>query len=107
MQEVNRIKIPSGTEIFLNFGDTVEAAKSSPATRIVIMHRDSDGVAADDHVPHLMLIVTDMAATLAAVKAAGGTVEGEPFRVPSSPMLLGIVADPAGNRIELLQPPKP
>src|ERR1700722_19640247 len=67
MQEVNRIDVPAGPEIFLNFGATVEAAKASKSPPIVIMHRDSD--ATKDPIAHVILNVTDMAATVAAVKA--------------------------------------
>ena len=42
MQEVNRIAVPAGPEIFVNFGGTVDAAKANRGLPIVIMHRDSD-----------------------------------------------------------------
>ena len=41
MQEVNRIAVPGGPEIFVNFGATVEAAKANRSQPVVIMHRDS------------------------------------------------------------------
>ena len=42
MHEVNRIQVPGGPEIFVNFGATVDAAKANKGLPIVIMHRDSD-----------------------------------------------------------------
>jgi hypothetical protein len=39
MQEVNRIEVPGGPEVFVNFGATVEAAKANKGLPIVIMHR--------------------------------------------------------------------
>src|SRR5438270_6130574 len=42
MQEVNRIDVPGGPEIFVNFGATIEVAKANKSEPIVIMHRDSD-----------------------------------------------------------------
>lgn len=60
-------------EIILNFGNTVETAKANPAPWIVIMSRTSNDI--KDTVPHLVLWVTDMKATAAAIKAAGGTVD--------------------------------
>ena len=47
MQEVNRIDIPGGPEIFVNFGATVDAAKANKGLPIVIMHRDSDAEGSD------------------------------------------------------------
>ena len=100
MKEFMRLDTPTIKEIMLNFGDTVEAAKANPNPWIVIMGRASDDV---KEVPHLVLYVTDMNATVAAVKAAGGTVEGKPAAFGASGMIVGFAADPAGNRMELIQ----
>ncbi len=101
MQEVNRIAVASGPEIFVNFGATVEAAKANRSMPIVIMHRDSD--ATKDPIAHVILNVTDMAATVAAIKAAGGSMDGEPRPFGNTGVMIGIAVDPAGNRIELIQ----
>src|SRR5512136_396595 len=103
MQEVNRIDSPGGPEIFVNFGATVDAAKAKKSEPIVIMHRDSDDL--KDPVPHIILNVKDMTATVAAIKAAGGSMAGEPRAFGNSGIVFGIAIDPAGNRIELLQRP--
>jgi predicted enzyme related to lactoylglutathione lyase len=103
MQEVNRIGTPGGPEIFVNFGATVDAAKANRSLPIVIMHRDSD--VAKDPVAHVILNVTDMAATVAAIKVAGGSIDGEPRPFGTSGVVIGIAVDPAGNRIELIQRP--
>lgn len=103
MQEVNRIEVPGGPEIFVNFGATVDAAKANRGLPIVIMHRDSD--VTKDPIAHVILNVTDMAATVAAIKAAGGSMDGEPRPFGTSGVLIGIAVDPAGNRIELIQRP--
>src|SRR6266581_5956467 len=42
MQEVNRIENPGGTEVFVNFGATVEAAKANKNPLMILFHRDSD-----------------------------------------------------------------
>lgn len=104
LREVNRLEFPGMLEIMLNFGDTVEAAKANPAAQVVIMHRESNAL--KDPVPHLILNVSDMAATVAAVKAAGGTLDGEPRAFGNTGMIIGLAVDPAGNRLELIQPPK-
>ena len=103
MQEVNRIDTPGGPEIFLNFGATIDAAKAIKSEPIVIMHRDSDDL--KDPIAHLILNVKDMAATVAAIRAAGGSMAGDarPFR--NTGVVIGIAIDPAGNRLELIQRP--
>jgi predicted enzyme related to lactoylglutathione lyase len=53
----------------------------------------------------VIFLVKDMAATAAAVKAAGGTMTGDPRPFGNSGTVLGFAVDPAGNRIELIQRP--
>jgi predicted enzyme related to lactoylglutathione lyase len=103
MQEVNRIENPGGTEVFVNFGATVEAAKANKNPLMVLFHRDSDDV--KDPVPHIIFHVKDMTATIAAVKTAGGTMTGDPRPFGNSGIVIGFATDPAGNRIELIQRP--
>jgi predicted enzyme related to lactoylglutathione lyase len=101
MQEVNRLGAPGGAELFLNFGATVDAAKANKNLQLVIMHRDSDAL--KDPIPHVIFTVTDMAATVAAVKAAGGSMDGEPRPFGNTGVIIGMAVDPAGNRLELIQ----
>lgn len=103
MQEVNRIENPGGTEVFVNFGATVEAAKANKSPLMVLFHRDSDDV--KDPIPHIIISVKDMAATVAAVKSAGGSMTGEPRPFGKTGIVIGFAIDPAGNRIELIQRP--
>ena len=103
MQEVNRIENKGGTEVFVNFGATVEAAKANKNPLMILFHRDSDDV--KDPIPHVIFVVKDMAKTVAAVKAAGGTMTGEPRPFKNTATVLGFAVDPAGNRIELIQRP--
>jgi predicted enzyme related to lactoylglutathione lyase len=46
-----------------------------------------------------------MAATVAAIKAAGGSMAGEPRAFGNTGILIGIAIDPVGNRLELIQRP--
>jgi len=101
MQEVNRIVNPGGTEVFVNFGATVEAAKANKNPLMVLFHRDSDDL--KDPTTHIIFNVKDMAATVAALKAAGGTMTGDPRPFRDSGIIIGFAIDPAGNRIELIQ----
>ena len=103
MQEVNRVVNPGGTEVFVNFGATVEAAKANKNPFMILFHRDSDDV--NDPIPHVIFVVKDMEKAVAAVKAAGGTMTGEPRAFKGSATILGFAVDPAGNRIELIQRP--
>lgn len=103
MQEVNRIQAPNGPEVFVNFGATVDAAKANKSGPIVIMHRDSDDV--KDPIPHVILDVNDMAATVSAIKAAGGSMAGDPRPFRNTGIVIGIAIDPAGNRVELIHRP--
>jgi predicted enzyme related to lactoylglutathione lyase len=103
MQETNRINAPGGPEIFVNFGATVDAAKANKSEPIVIMHRDTDDL--KDPIAHVILNVKDMKATVVAIKAAGGSMDGEPRPYGNTGIVIGIAIDPAGNRIELIQRP--
>jgi len=108
MQEVQRIQTPQMLEIMLNFGATPAAAQATRAARdgsdIVIMSRPADD--SKDAMPHIVLNVTDMAATVKALKAAGGTMEREPFEFGKTGIFIGMAIDPAGNHVELIQQPK-
>jgi predicted enzyme related to lactoylglutathione lyase len=103
MQEVNRIENPGGTEVFVNFGATVEAAKANNNPQMILFHRDSDDV--KDPTMHVIFKVKDMTSTVAALKAAGGTMTGDPRPFRNTGIVLGFAIDPAGNRIELVQRP--
>src|SRR6185312_6780244 len=103
MQETNRINGQGGPEIFVNFGATVDAAKASKSEPVVLMHRDSDDI--KDPIPHIIFNVKNMATTVAAIKAAGGSMTGDPRPFGNTGIVIGIAIDPAGNRIELIQRP--
>jgi predicted enzyme related to lactoylglutathione lyase len=101
LQETNRLELPNLFEIMLNFGDSVSAAKENKNPGIIVIRRESDDI--KDTVPHLIFTVTDLTATIAAVTAAGGKMDGAPRAFNKS--MLGFAIDPAGNRIEIIQPP--
>ena len=103
MQEVSRVVNPGGIEVFVNFGATVEAAKANKNPRMILFHRDSDDV--KDPTTHVIFSVKDMAATVASIRAAGGTVSRDPRPFGNANAILGFAIDPAGNRIELIQRP--
>ena len=104
LKEVNRIEFRGQVEVMLNFGASAQAAKANSNAQVVIMHRDSDAIT--DPVPHLIFDVSDATAAVAAIKAAGGKVDGEPRPFGNSGMIVALATDPAGNRLELIQRPK-
>ncbi|MEO8307746.1 MAG: VOC family protein [Pseudomonadota bacterium] len=104
MQEVQRIEQPTMLELMLDFGATVEAAKANANGDLVIMQRASDDV--KDDIAHVVFNVTDMAATVAALKAAGGKMQREPFEFGKTGIVIGMGVDPAGNHFEMIQQPK-
>ena len=101
MFEVNRINAPGGPEVFVNFGATADSANANKSEPIVITHRDSDDL--KDPIAHVILNVKDMAATVAAIKAAGGSMAGDPRAFGNTGIMIGVAIDPAGNRLELIQ----
>lgn len=103
MEEVNRIQGNGGPEIFLNFGTTLDAAKANKGLPVVLMHRAADDL--KDPIAHVIFNVTDMTATVAAIKAAGGSVPRDPSPFGNTGIVIGIAIDPVGNQIELIQRP--
>jgi len=87
-------------ESILGFGPTVEAARASPAARIVIM-TSAEPISAT--IPHLVMTVSDMDAAFKLVAPNGGRVISGPTRTPELPQVTGMINDPAGNRVELVQ----
>lgn len=104
MHEVQRIQMQGGhVELMLNFGANEAEAKANKGSQIVVMHRDADGL--DDPIAHVIFNVTDVKATAAAIVAAGGKMEREPFEFGNSGIWIGLGLDPSGNRFEMLQQP--
>jgi predicted enzyme related to lactoylglutathione lyase len=103
MSETLRLDSPQGTEVILNFGSTVDAAKANKNAPIVISKHASDEP--KDQTAHLILFVADLNATVAAIKAAGGSVENEPRDINYKGYVIGVALDPVGNRIEILHHP--
>jgi predicted enzyme related to lactoylglutathione lyase len=103
MHEVQRIQTPQFLEIMLDFGTTQEAAKANNGADVVIMQRDADDD--KDTMAHVVFTVTNIDAVVAAVKAAGGRMERDPFAFGDTGIRIGMGIDPAGNHFELIQFP--
>ena len=102
LKVTNRLETQTGPELFLNFGATAEAARANESPAVVIMQTPEGPVG--DAVMHVIFTVTDAAATAAAAKAAGGTVEREASQYGTTGIFIAFVVDPEGNHIELIQP---
>lgn len=101
MHEVQRITQPNFLEIMLNFGATPEAARANKGAQVVVMQRAADD--GSDAMAHVIFEVTDVQAVVKAAVAAGAKKEREPFNFQGT--WIGMLIDPAGNHIELLQFP--
>jgi predicted enzyme related to lactoylglutathione lyase len=53
----------------------------------------------------VIFLVKDMKLAVTAVKAAGGTMTGDPRPFRNGGIVLAFAIDPAGNHIELIQRP--
>jgi predicted enzyme related to lactoylglutathione lyase len=101
LHEVQRIQTPQFLEIMLDFGATVAAAKANAGADVVIMQRDADD--GKDAMAHVVFTVTNIDATVASIKKAGGKLEREPFAYGDAGIRIAMGIDPAGNHFELIQ----
>ncbi|MGB6449576.1 MAG: VOC family protein [Steroidobacteraceae bacterium] len=105
LKEVNRTgKGAPSFEIILNFGNTAEAAKANTNAALVITQTN---LGVNDRVPHLLLSVPDVVATLKAIQDAGG-LAGKPrsYGGQMPGLQFALAVDPEGNAMEVSQWPK-
>ena len=105
LKEIDRVGQPP-TEIIMRYGATVAAAKAGTSPEFLVQLREPG--AAADSMAHAIFHVSDVAATVAAAKAAGAKVEGEVVSVPigGMPVKIAMLTDPDGNVLELMELPK-
>jgi predicted enzyme related to lactoylglutathione lyase len=105
LKQIDKVGEPT-TEIIMRYGATVAAAKAGSSPEFLVQRREAgDG----KHVmAHAIFHVSDIAATVAAAKAAGASMEGEVVTVPigGAPIKIATVVDPQGNVLELMELPK-
>lgn len=99
VREVRRLDQPTFFEIFLNWGDTVEAAAANPAARIAVITSKEPITTAS----HVVVQVADIKAVVARTESAGGKVLTQPSAAVTLPISTAFIADPFGNRIELVE----
>lgn len=105
LKEIDRVGDPA-TEIIMRYGATVAEAKAGSSPEFLVQKREAG--AGKDPMHHAIFRVSDMAATVAAAKAAGAKMEGEVVTVPigGSPIKIAMLVDPDGNALELMELPK-
>ena len=104
LKEIDRVGEPA-TEIIMRYGETVAAAKDGTSPEFLVQRRETG--AAKDPMAHAIFHVSDLAASVAAAKAAGATMEGDVVTVPigGMPVKIATVVDPDGNVLELMELP--
>ena len=105
LKEIDRVGDPV-TEIIMRYGATVADAKAGTSPEFLVQKRAAGEAATSMH--HAIFRVSDIAASLAAAKAAGAKVEGDVVTVPigGAPIKIAMVVDPDGNALELMELPK-
>ncbi len=105
LKEIDRVGEPA-TEIIMRYGATAAAAKAGSSPEFLVQKREA-GVG-KDMMAHAIFHVSDLAATVAAAKAAGAKMEGEMASVPIGgvPIKIATLMDPDGNVLELMELPK-
>lgn len=105
LKEIDRVGEPA-TEIIMRYGSTVAAAKAGSSPEFLVQQRPAGESAGSMH--HAIFRVSDIAATVAAAKAAGAKAEGDTVTVPigGTPIKIAMLVDPQGNALELMELPK-
>ena len=105
LKEIDHVGEPP-TEIIMRYGATVAAAKAGSSPEFLVQRREPG--AGKDAMAHAIFHVSDVAATVAAAKAAGAAMEGDVVTVPIGgiPVKIATLVDPDGNVLELMELPK-
>jgi predicted enzyme related to lactoylglutathione lyase len=102
LKEIDRVGDPA-TEIIMRYGATVAAAKAGSSPEFLLQRREPG--AGKDTMAHAIFRVTDIAASVAAAKAAGASMEGDVVTVPigGMPVKIAMMVDPDGNALEIME----
>ena len=94
------------TEVIMRYGATIAAAKAGNSPEFLVAKRGPGDAAGS--IAHAIFQVSDIAATVKAAKAAGGTLKGDVASVPigGTPIKIAMVTDPDGNELEIMELPK-
>ena len=105
LKEIDHVGQPA-TEVIMRYGATVAAAKAGNSPEFLVAKREAGDTAGS--LAHAIFQVSDIAATVAAAKAAGATMKGDVASVPigGTPIKIATLTDPDGNVLELMELPK-
>lgn len=105
LQEIDRVGDPA-TEIIMRYGATVAEAKAGTSPEFLLQKREAN--AGKDSMHHAIFRVADLAATVAAAKAAGAKMDGDivTATIGGAPIKIAMIVDPDGNALELMELPK-
>jgi predicted enzyme related to lactoylglutathione lyase len=105
LKEIDHVGQPA-TEVIMRYGASVAAAKAGNSPEFLVANRAAGESASS--LAHAVFQVSDIAATVAAAKAAGAKVKGDVASVPigGTPIKIATLNDPDGNLIELMELPK-
>lgn len=102
LKEVQRIERPDLLEVIMNFGADAAEARASTGVKVVVINRPAGSTASA--VSPLIFNTTQIEQVVGRVVANGGTIERPPTKSATSGSLIAFVVDPAGNRVEIIQP---
>ena len=104
LKEIDHVGEPA-TEIIMRYGATVAAAKAGTSPEFLVASREAG--LGKDSMAHAIFRVSDIAATVAAAKAAGGKMQGDTATVPigGMPVKIATMVDPGGNVLEIMELP--
>ena len=104
LKEIDRVGNPA-TEIIMRFGATVAEAKAGASPEFLVQKREG---APNDPMHHAIFRVSDIAATVAAAKAAGAKVDRDvaTVKIGGAPIKIAMLVDPQGNALEIMELPK-
>ena len=105
LKQIDQVGQPP-TEIIMRYGANAAAAKAGNSPEFLVERRE--GSASADSMAHAIFRVSDIAATVAAAKAAGATIKTDVASVPIGNIMvkLATLTDPDGNVLELMELPK-
>jgi predicted enzyme related to lactoylglutathione lyase len=105
LKEIDRVGNPP-TEIIMRYGATVAEAKAGNSPEFLLQEREAG--AAKGSMMHAIFRASDIAAAVAAAKAAGAKMDGDIATVPigGAPIKIAMLVDPDGNAIEVMELPK-
>ena len=105
LKEIDHVGTPV-TEVIMRYGATVAAAKAGNSPEFLVAKREAGDAAGS--LAHAIFQVSDIAATVAAAKAAGAKMNAEIASVPigGTPIKIATLTDPDGNVLELMELPK-